>query len=254
MADIEQRVVALRAEAESGDAGAAAELGRLLCVRPALSDADDVEDLWPSERWLRAALRERPGDSVTTNLLASRLVQQIDAIHETDLTLGEESARDGVERRRSEALALYDRVLDVNVADPAASAGLAALRAAASDEEPSADELRQSRYSWYLVEVDTGSGAVSYVEQLVVTDPDELRWACDRFFHTYGSLAGTTLMTFQAGEEDERIELAELGEDAQPHWDTVRIPPLRGEPLPVAHPVRVGRMVSHYGYTVHAYF
>ena len=69
------KVAALRTAATAGDAGAACELGRLLCLVPA--DPDDPADpepeydgmpTWPGERWLRAAMAGRPEDVTAKTL------------------------------------------------------------------------------------------------------------------------------------------------------------------------------------------
>ncbi|MEV4064351.1 hypothetical protein [Nonomuraea dietziae] len=58
-----ERVEALQAAAQDGDAEAARECGRLLSLLPGAAMAED-EPLWAGEPWLRAAVATRPDDTL----------------------------------------------------------------------------------------------------------------------------------------------------------------------------------------------
>ncbi|MBB3724752.1 hypothetical protein FHR33_000612 [Nonomuraea dietziae] len=58
-----ERVEALQAAAQDGDAEATREYGRLLSLLPGAAMAED-EPLWAGEPWLRAAVATRPDDTL----------------------------------------------------------------------------------------------------------------------------------------------------------------------------------------------
>ncbi|ASO18060.1 hypothetical protein FHR81_002456 [Actinoalloteichus hoggarensis] len=244
MTSIDKTMDALRGEAEAGDQQAARELGRLLCLTPTLDDGDSADDRWPGEVWLRIALARRPDDTIAATLLASRLVQQVTAMLDGEPSFDSDSAEEAIERRVDEARALYAGVLALDSTDPAAEAGSALLDEVVEGEQTDPSSIG---YSYYLIENDAGHGSTGHLEQLVATDPDELRWACGRWFDRLGGLAGFTMATYVDGEQVAVTDLGAVTLDAddQPDWTSVDIPPLPGEPLPVGHPVGP----CHYGYT-----
>ncbi|AOS61272.1 hypothetical protein [Actinoalloteichus hymeniacidonis] len=244
MTSIDKTLDTLRDAAEAGEAEAARELGRLLCLQPTLDEGDSVDDRWPGEMWLRIALSRKPEDTIAAGLLASRLVQQITAMLNGEESFDSDSEEEAVERRVEEARELYDAVLALDSSDPTAEAGLALLDEVLEGEQPDPSSIG---YSYYLLENDAGHGSTGHLEQLVVTDPDELRWACGYWFERYGGLAGFTLATYVDGEQ---VNITDLGtvtldDEDRPDWTSVDIPPLPGELLPAGHPVGP----CHYGYT-----
>ncbi|APU12490.1 MULTISPECIES: hypothetical protein [Actinoalloteichus] len=246
MTSIDKTMDALRGDAEHGDQEAARELGRLLCLQPTLDDGDSADDRWPGELWLRIALARRPDDTIAATLLASELVQQITAMLNGEPSFDSDSAEEAVDRRIAEVRELYAGVLAVDSSDPAAEAGTALLDEVIEGEQPDPSTIG---YSYYLVENDAGHSSTGHLEQLVVTDPDELRWACGHWFERYGGLAGFTMATYVDGEQ---VRVTDLGAvtvdpDDLPDWAAVDIPPLPGELLPIGHPVGP----CHYGYTTH---
>ncbi|WP_218157268.1 hypothetical protein [Saccharopolyspora shandongensis] len=210
--------------------------------------AEDAKEYWPGEPWLRAALDADRGDRVAANLLAARLVQQIDFMQQTDSALDEDDDIDeAVAARGDEAAELYGRVLAADPDDPGARTGLAVLREVieAATADPKADA-----YSYYLVQLDSVSGSSGFYEELVVTDADELRWACDHWFRRVDSQRGFTLVPVVSGERGSLISLDAVCVDDATDWGAVAIPPLSGELLPVGCPASSDGLRYHYGYTL----
>ncbi|WP_067813180.1 hypothetical protein [Actinomadura kijaniata] len=248
MATSPETLAALRNAAEGGDADAARELGRLLSlVRVAPEDDPhdpDVVQSWPEERWLRMALRARPGDTLAATLLAGRLVQQI-GFWRIDPDIAADHGEDDttLARRRDEARGLYARVLASRPDDPAAKAGLAVLEASFDDS----GELPgfPVPYSYYELRLDLMSGSFSHAEIVVVTGIDDLRWAYDNMLRPFDddTLPGDPVLeTYTDGEPADLLVLKD-----RVALDDVAIPPLTGTPLPPGHPVQEG--LAHYGYS-----
>ncbi|MER7010526.1 hypothetical protein ABT324_03735 [Saccharopolyspora sp. NPDC000359] len=241
----------LRSDAEAGVPGAARELGRLLCIRPVGAEEDDH---FPGERWLRAALAADQDDRIAANLLAARLTQQIDLIQQAEADLdGDGDLNAAVGRRQREAAELYGRVLAADPDDPGARVGLAVLREVIDAEEQDAPP---DEYSYYLVELDSVSGSAGYYEELVVTDLDELRWACEHWFRRVDGQQGFTLLPVVSGKAGDRIDLDPVHAGSGPSdWRAVEIPPLTGELLPVGCAATSSDgNCYHYGYTLHVTF
>lgn len=262
MTSIEDRVAALRTAAGAGDPDAALELGRLLCLLPldpADPAAESVDDenyttQWPGVPWLRASLAARPGDVSAATLLAGQLVRQVDHWmnllevnpgYAAETADGDHTAAD----RAREAHALYSRVLDSVPSHPVASAGLMELDALTRRSAAARDASQD--YDYYLAQMADTSGSVSYTQSLVTTDPDELRWACDRWMEIVGGpstvgFQAFALSVFSRGQEVHTIDLG-------PHtarsidWDAFAVPPLAGPLLPSGHPAQGGQ--AHYGYS-----
>ncbi|MDA2814812.1 hypothetical protein O4J56_29475 [Nocardiopsis sp. RSe5-2] len=243
----------LRAAATADDPESARELGRLLSMLRSdslerLMDPDFVLT-WPEEQWLRTALRARPDDHIAAVLLAGRLVQQIN-YWKIDEDRAEEHGEDerSLARRRDEAHSLYTTVLQSVPDDPTAHAGIAALAAWADDDDVPDDPA----YSYYELSLEMGSGSFTHSENVVTVDPDELRWACSWLVAPVLEEVGEppygvdlTLFLYSGGRIDRSIRLDEHLTATGVRWDSIVIPPLDGEPLPVGHPAGV----RHYGYS-----
>ncbi|MFC7831081.1 hypothetical protein [Streptomyces sp. NPDC057375] len=254
MAITDETINRLRAAATAGDPSVARELGRLLCMLR----SDSLEHLmnpdfvltWPEERWLRVALRARPDDRLAASLLAGRLVQQINywKIDDDNANAHGEDERT-LTRRRDEAHALYTQTLKAVPDDPAARAGIDALNAWADD----ADMPEDPPFSYYELTLEMGSGSYNHSETVVTTHPDEVRWACSWLLAPVVAEVkeppfgvDLTLFIYSDGRCDSVIRLDEhLNADGILRWDVIEIPSLRGEPLPVGHPVGT----RHYGYS-----
>lgn len=254
MAITDETIKRLRAAATAGDPDAARELGRLLCMLR----SDSLEHLmdpgflltWPEEQWLRAALRTRPDDRLAASLLAGRLVQQINywKIDDDNANAHGEDERT-LARRRDEAHALYTQTLKAVPDDPAALAGIAALNAWADG----ADMPQDPPFSYYELTLETGSGSYSHSESVVTSHPDEVRWAGSWLLAPVVAEVkeppfgvDLTLFICSDGRCDSVIRLDEhLTADGILGWDVIEVPPLKGEPLPVGHPVGT----RHYGYS-----
>ncbi|MGP4016729.1 hypothetical protein [Saccharopolyspora sp. 5N708] len=240
-----------KSEAEAGDPVAAREFGRLLCLSPPAAEEETVAQLWPGERWLRVALTADPGDSTAAKLLAARLIQQIDFMQVAESAFDEDDDVDeAIADRHGEAAELYDRILRADPDDRAAREGLAMLRGVVDGDgaTPAA-----GGYSYYLVQLDSVSGSAGHYEELVVTDVDELRWACDNWFRREGPRIGFTLAAVISGERGRSISLdpVRVDDTGATNWDAVVIPPLSGELLPIGSPACSDAFRYHYGYTLH---
>ncbi|SEH01562.1 hypothetical protein SAMN05444920_12110 [Nonomuraea solani] len=248
----DETITSLRAAATAGAPNAARELGRLLSMlrTDSLEDARNSDFLatWPEEPWLRTALHARPDDHLAALLLAGRLVQQI-AFWQIDTDHAAEHGENDqtLARRRAEAQALYTRVLQADPTNPTALAGTAALNTRA--DTTTAPE----RFSYYELNLETGSGSFTHSERVITTDPDEVRWACSWLMAPvvaeveeppYG--VDLHLFTYMNGSCDTTIDLGQhFTTDGTLNWTTAKIPPLTGELLPAGHPVDAG----HYGYS-----
>ena len=261
MNPVQQRLENIRRAAKAGDAEAARELGRLLGLIPAGTEEPE-DDEWPCMWWFRRALETRPGDHEAAVLLAARLSRYADDLayayglddededdeeDEEDGEFGEadedeeDLARRDCERKRTEARRLYEEVLRVDPACPAARSGLAALRDAPFSVTP---------YGHYLVEGEYWSGTAGCREQLVVGDAEELRWACGEWFGHIAGLGAYHLSVYASGERLSRVSLEPLGPaaDGSLDWSGVVVPPVPGEPLPHGHPALLDGHVVHYGW------
>lgn len=245
-----ERVAALRAAAQDGDAGAAREYGRLLSLLPDVAVVED-EPVWPGEPWLRAAVTSRPDDALARTLLGSLLVTQI-ALWRTMVDIAPDVDEEEVEsantRRREEAEELLGGVLREAPEAPTPKACLAALAETFDEGDYPEGEDGAFPYDYHLVETELWSGSVCTRLQLVVTDPEELRWACDYWLANYADLVGTlTLTSYSRGEKVDTVALLE-GPAETVDWEAVTIPPLAGAPLPPGHPAPHWR--TYYGFTV----
>uniref|UniRef100_UPI003F49A247 hypothetical protein n=1 Tax=Nonomuraea sp. CA-252377 TaxID=3240003 RepID=UPI003F49A247 len=199
---------------------------------------------WPAEPWLRVATSARAEDGLAKKLLAGVLVRQIvhwQNVCETAPDVDEVEVAAGNDRRRAEAEQLYSDVLQADPDDRTARAGLDAL----AEEHVVVDDYPADEgYAFYRVEHEVWSGSVCTSERLIVTDPNELCWACDTWlglFYPDWPLGDLTLAVYCQGEETNRISLDEYFNKAM-DWSAITIPRLAGEVLPAGH--------MCYGYTV----
>ncbi|MFC5830939.1 hypothetical protein [Nonomuraea insulae] len=245
----------VRGAAQGGDCDAAREYGRLLSLLP--GEMEEPDDEWPCVRWLRVALEARPEDHEAAVLLAARLSHDADALvhafglDDEDEDFDEEGeaddeesdrARRDCERMRKEARRLYEQVLRADPAHPAASSGLAAFEGTPFSVSP---------YSHYLVKGEYWSGTVGCRETLVVSDAEELRWACDDWFADVAGLGAYHLSVYASGERLSHASLEPLVPTADGFldWSMITIPPLPAEPLPHGHPALLENgHISHYGW------
>jgi hypothetical protein len=259
MTTTEEKAAAFRAAAEAGDANAAREFGRLLCLVP-IDPAEEARECsghdWPAERWLRAALDVRPFDALAAVLLAGLLLTQIDHWQrraDFDLEADEDEVDEANARRIVEAEELYAGVVEHTHGAMDSALHRTALAGRAALAELSTEDGREAvaDYAYYLVELDLWSGSVNSTERLVATDLEELRWACDAWLGSLygdGSAVGLTLTVHEPGEEPREIDLtARFDENVD--WDAVSVLPLRGALLPPGHPA--GGWRNFYGYTAH---
>lgn len=255
MVDIGHKVIGLETAARTGVPSTAVELGRLLCIRPSCPDDESTAQIWPGEPWLRMALAADPGDRIAAGLLAAILTQQIEFIQESGTVFvedGDAAIDAAVSARLTEANRLYDAILAADPADQYAYCGLTMLRnlvEGKADDETMVDDLG----SCYLVELDSVSGSAGYYEELVVTDLDELRWACEAWFQREEGRRGFVLTLVASGERGSVVNLDPVCAEGigTVDWKAVSIPPLPGESLPVGSPVLCGGTIFHYGYSLH---
>lgn len=242
----EARYTALRAAAEGGDLVSAREYARLAAL---LRD----EDQDAAEKRLRDLSQRLPGDPPATHLLAAHLLRGVVATVE-DFSYRPHDASPELDRSIAEITGLYQGLLTRDPRDGVARAGLAALREL-RDEGGEQHVAPAYECCWYVMERETGSGSVEFLQRLVVTDPDELRWACERWAGTeegYWDQGYLTLTSYEAGVAADRIDLAEHADAEGTDWDAVEIPSLTGIPLPAGRPVRVeGGGLAHHGYFEH---
>ncbi|GAA2669872.1 tetratricopeptide repeat protein [Nonomuraea recticatena] len=250
MVIISERVAALRAMAHDGEAEAAREYGRLMGLLPDAALAED-EPVWAGEPWLRAAVAARPDDTLARTLLGSLLVTQIAtwrniAAIAPDADEGEIEAANT--RRREEAEELLGGVLQVDPEAPTPKACLAALAEVFGEGDYPEDEDGLFPYDYHLVQTELWSGSVCTTLRLVITDPEELRWACDYWLANHDDLVGPlTLTSYSRGEEIGAMALVE-GSARTVDWEAVTIPPLTGVPLPPGHPAP--HLRAYYGFTM----
>lgn len=247
-----ERVAALRAGAQSGDAEAAREYGRLLGLLPEAFVGSD-EPVWPGEPWLRAAVAARPDDMPARTLLGGLLLTQIATwrnIAAVAPDVDEDEIEDANMRRREEAEELLGSVLLKDPEAPAPKACLAALAEVFEEGDYPDGGGGPFPYDYHLVQTELWSGSVCSELRLVVTDPEELRWACDRWMEM-GShdvlVDSLTLTSYSRGEEIGAATLAK-GPVGAIDWAAVTIPPLAGVPLPPGHPAPHWR--AYYGFTL----
>ncbi|REK87219.1 hypothetical protein DY245_27915 [Streptomyces inhibens] len=240
MAITDETITRLRSTAAAGDAQAALELGRLLCLT-ALDPAEsgDGGPTWPEEHWLRAAVKARPDDVEALTLLTGRLAQQIsyweavlDMNPDVMAEYGEDE--DTVGRRQIEAEELYARI---RAAGPLghAEAGLNELAVLLGVSGKPASE---TAYSFYVLEDEAQSGSVRHSATVVASDADEIRWACDEWLAlSEGGFGTLTLITYVDATEVSSIDLAQHFVDGFVDWDAVDVPELSGPRLPAGLPV-----------------
>lgn len=250
-----ERVAALGAAARDGDAEAAREYGRLLSLLPEPTSFEAPEPVWAGESWLRAAVAARPGDTLARTLLGSLLVTQIAAWRDIadvaflDPDLDEEEIEEANMRRRGEAEELLGGVLLVDPGAPAPKACLAALAEVFDEGDYPCGEDGLFPYDYHLVGTEVWSGSACLTVQLVLTDPEELRWACDHWLKDGDYLAGPlTLTSYSQGEEIGSVALSEDVSATTIDWERLTIPPLPGDPLPPGDPAPHWR--AYYGFTV----
>jgi hypothetical protein len=252
---VQHHLDGLRGAAQAGDSEAASEYGRLLSLLPA--EIEEPGDGWPCVRWFRVALEARPDNHEAAVLLGARLSHDADALayayglDDEDEDFDEddegeedeeiEQARADCERIRKEARRLYEEVLRADPTHPAARSGLAAFEGTPFSVTP---------YSHYLVEGEHWSGTVGCREQLVVSDADELRWACDDWFADVAGLGAYHLSVYASGKQLSYVSLKPLvpAADGSLDWSVITIPSLPGEPLPHGHPALLDRHTAHYGW------
>jgi hypothetical protein len=240
MAITAETLTRLRTTAMAGDAHAALELGRLLCLTGSdPGGSGEGDQTWPEERWLRAAVEARPDDIEALTLLTGRLAQQIsywEAVLEMNPDVMEECGEDEgtIRRRQIEAEELYARI---RAAGPLghAESGLDALAVLLGvSGEPAAE----AAYSFYVVEDEAWSGSVRHSTTIVASDADEIRWACDEWLAlSWGGMGALTLTTYLDGAEVSSIDLGQHLVEETVSWDEVAVPELTGTRLPVGLPV-----------------
>ncbi|MFG2548321.1 tetratricopeptide repeat protein [Streptomyces sp. NPDC048581] len=238
MAINDEKITRLETAATAGDARAARELGRLLSLT--VTDDPEADQTWPEERWLRAALKADPHDVEPLMLLTGRLAQQVsyweNGLEMNPDMVGECGEDEGtVERRRTEAQELYARIRAIGPGvDAEAGLDELAVLLGLSDKPPAEDT-----YSFYLLEDEVWSGSVVHAAIIVASDPDEIRWACDRWLAlSDGGFGGPpTLLTYVDGSEVSSIDLGEHSTDGVMGWATVAVPELTGTRLPSGLPV-----------------
>ncbi|ADI11427.1 hypothetical protein SBI_08309 [Streptomyces bingchenggensis BCW-1] len=235
----------------AGDAHAALELGRLLCLTASEPRAPgDGDQSWPEERWLRAAVESRPDDIEALTLLTGRLAQQIsywEAVLDMNPDVMEDYGEDEatVRRRQIEAEELYARIRAAGPVGPAAEAGLDELAVLLG---VSGKPAAEAAYSFYVFEDEAWSGSVRYGTTIVASDADEIRWACDEWFALETGLSSApTLTTYVDGAKVSSIDLGRHLVDTAVSWDDVAVPELTGLPLPVGLPVPGHGL--YYGFT-----
>ncbi len=242
-----ERVDALRVAAQAGDGEAAREYGRLLTLLP---EAAENEPVWAGEPWLRAAVAALPDDALARTLLGSLLVTQVAAwqnIIDLDHNADGEEIEAANTRRREEAEELLGGVLRADPEAPTPKACLAALAEVFDEGAYPESEDGAFPYDYHHVQTDLWSGSVCTTLQLVVTDPEELRWACDQWLANYEDWTdGLTLTSYSRGKEIGNVTLSE-GSAKAIDWDAVTIPPLAGTPLPPGHPAPHWR--TYYGFS-----
>ncbi|MFI7149629.1 hypothetical protein ACIBO2_32315 [Nonomuraea sp. NPDC050022] len=249
---VEHHLESVRGAAQAGDYEAAREYGRLLSLLPA--EMEESDDEWPCVWWFRVALEGRPEDHEAAVLLAARLTGDADALayaygldDEEDCDEeGEDEegnlARRNCERMRKEAQRLYAQVLRADPAHPGARSGLAAFEGVPFPVAP---------FSHYLVQGEYWSGTAGCREQLVVSDAEELQWACDHWFAEIAGLGAYHLSVYASGERLSHASLEPLvrAADGSLDWSVITIPPLPGEPLPHGHPALLHNgHIAHYGW------
>ncbi|WP_157419717.1 hypothetical protein [Actinomadura kijaniata] len=244
-----ERVAALRTAAQDGDGEAAREYGRLLGLLPSVVVGEE-EPVWSGEPWLRAAVAARPGDALARTLLGSLLVTQvaewrniIEIAPDVDVAAIEAANA----RRREEAVELLGGVLRDDPEAPTPKACLAALAEVSGGGDYPEEESGVFPYDYHRVRTELWSGSVCTTVQLVVTDPDELRWACDSWLDHEVLAGALTLTSYSRGERIGTAALPE-GPTGTVDWEAVTIPPLPGVPLPPGHPAPHWR--AYYGFTM----
>lgn len=239
MAITDETITGLRTAAVAGDAGAALQLGRLLCLTAA--DPQGSGDLtWPEERWLRAAVAARPDDVEALLTLAGRLAQRIwywKSVLETNPGAMAEhgQSEDTIRQLQTEAEELYARI---RAAGPSGHAepGLDALAVVLGlSDKPPAEDV----YSFHVLEDEDGSGPMVYRVTVVASGTDEIRWACDAWLaQSDGGFSGAPMLTtYVAGAEAGSIDLGRYIVDGAVSWDAVAVPELTGPRLPPGLPV-----------------
>lgn len=235
-----EHVGRLQSAATAGDARAALELGKLLCLTDADSqDSGGIGPWWPEEPWLRTAVQALPHDVEALTLLAGRLAQQVSSL-ENMLDLDPDALaeygvnEDTVSRRRSEAEGLYARI---RAAGPP------------SDLEPGLDELgwllglrtqpsADMVYSFYVLRDDGWSGSAHFRATIVASDAEQIRWACDRWLKTLeGGFGNLVLDVCEAGAATQSINLREHLDYDTVDWGTVTVSDLSARRLPAGLPV-----------------
>ncbi|MFE0257715.1 hypothetical protein [Streptomyces sp. NPDC059010] len=240
----------LRTAATAGDARSAFDLARLLSLVPYDPDDPDSQyeggQSWPEEDWLRAILDTRPSDVPAMTLLVGRLAQRIDYwlnVEENNPDAAEDETT--LEAWQGEVEELMSRIRTADTAHTVPAQSLAEL-AELLDEEAEPDDTDgdedELAYDCYVMDDTAWSGSVAHCATIVTTCPDELRWACDRWFSMVdgcGMSGSATLTTYVRGEEASVIDLAEHFDDTAKtlDWDAFTLPPLTGERLPAGLPV-----------------
>ncbi|WP_406315157.1 hypothetical protein OHA77_00245 [Streptosporangium sp. NBC_01639] len=241
---IDTQFMILRAAGDAGDLDAAREHARLA----ALLREEEV-----AEERLRALVERLPHDSAAAHLLIAELLRAVVAIRE-DFSYRPNQPQPELDRVSEEIAELCQALRLRDPADGVAQACLAALRELL-DEEGRPHVAPAYEHSWYVVERETAGGSVEFRQRLVVTDADELRWACDRWAadeEGYWDQGCLTLRVYRSGVAAERIDLGDHSGEYATDWDAVEIPPLSGTPLPPGQPVRIeDGELAHHGFVEH---
>ncbi|MCG5217907.1 hypothetical protein [Streptosporangium sp. KLBMP 9127] len=242
---IDARFMVLRATAAAGDLDAAREHARLAAL---LREEEEV-----AEERLRALVECLPHDSVATHLLIADLLRTVVAIRE-DFSYRPNQPQPALDRVSEEIAGLCQALRLRNPADGVARVCLAALQELL-DEDGRLYVAPTYEHSWYVVERETAGGSVEFLQRLVVTDADELRWACDRWAadeEGYWDQGELTLTVYRSGVAAERIDLGDHLGEYDTDWDAVEIPPLSGTPLPPGQPARIeDDGLAHHGFVEH---
>ncbi|MEU4226895.1 hypothetical protein AB0F17_21560 [Nonomuraea sp. NPDC026600] len=239
------RFAALRAAAATGDLDAAREHARLAAL---LREEEEV-----AEERLRALVERLPHDPAATHLLIADLLRTVVAILE-DFSYRPTQPQPELDRVSEEIAGLCQALRRRDPADGVAQACLAALQELL-DEDGRPHVAPAYEHSWYVVERKTAGGSVEFLQRLVVTDADELRWACDLWAaheEGYWDQGYLTLTVYRSGVAAERIDLGDHLGEYDTDWDAVEIPPLSGTPLPPGQPVRIeDGELAHHGFIEH---
>ncbi|WP_251076914.1 tetratricopeptide repeat protein [Streptomyces benahoarensis] len=244
MAITDEVITRLRSGAVAGDAHAALQLGRLLCLTASdPQEPGDGEPTWPEEHWLRVAVEAHPNDVEALTMLTGRVAQQIsywESVLEMNPDVMAEYGEDvgTIRQRQIEAEDLYARMHAAGPLDHA-EAGLDELAMLLGVRSTKGKPATEGAYSFYVWEDEGWSGSVRHSATIVASDADEIRWACDEWLAlSEGGVGGDpTLTTYVDGVELSSIDLGQYLIEGTMPWDVVPVPELTGSRLPAGLPV-----------------